>query len=100
MFSHIKPNITSSIIFYRLKLLNLLHLDIRKIINEFESGMKVNFLYDKEIEKLLEQYGNVRLIKKDLRKKLPRSYQFFLKELNNIFYMLTASPMHKQYKLS
>jgi SAM-dependent methyltransferase len=99
--SHIKPNITSSIIFYGLKLLNFLHLDISRIINEFQPDLEVNFLHDKEIEKLLEQYGTVRLIKKDLLKKMPKLYQFFLlKEIGHISYMVTASPMHKQYKLS
>ena len=99
--SHLKPNITSSIIFYGLKLLNFLHLDISRIIKEFELGLEVNFLYDKEIEKLLEQYGTVRLIKKDLLKKVPKLYQFFLvKEVGHISYMVTASPMHKQFKFS
>jgi|SRR5215212_3152298 len=99
--SHLKPNITSSIIFYGLKLLNFLRLDINRIIKEFELGLEVNFLYDKEIEKLLEQYGTVRLIKKDLLKKVPKLYQFFLvKEVGHISYIVTASPMHKQFKFS
>jgi hypothetical protein len=34
-------------------------------------------------------------------KKMPKLYQFFLlKEIGHISYMVTASPMHKQYKLS
>ena len=99
--SYIKPNITSSIIFYGLKLLNFFHLDISRILHEFQLGLEVNFLYDKEIEKLLEEYGTVRLIKKDLWKKIPKLYKFFLlKELGHISYMLTASSLHKQYKLS
>jgi hypothetical protein len=91
--SHIKPNITSSIIFYGLKLLNFLRLDIGRILNEIQPGLEVNFLYDKEVEKLLEQYGTVCLIKKDLWKKIPKLYKFFLlKELGHISYMVTASP--------
>jgi hypothetical protein len=46
-------------------------------------------------------YGIVRLIKKDLWKKIPKLYQFFLlKEAGHISYMVTALPMHNQYKLS
>jgi SAM-dependent methyltransferase len=87
--SYIFPNITSSVIFYGLKLLNFLHLDISRIINEFQPGLEVNFLYDKEIEKLLESYGNVRLIKKELWKKIPKLYKvFLLKEAGHISYML------------
>jgi SAM-dependent methyltransferase len=98
--SHIKPTITSSIIFYGLKLLNFLHLDISRILNEFQPGLEVNFLYDKEIEKLLEQYGAVRLIKKELWTKIPKLYQFFLlKEAGQVYYMVTALSMHKQNKL-
>jgi SAM-dependent methyltransferase len=90
--SHINPNITSSLIFYGLKLLNFFHLDISRILNEIQPGLEVNFLYDKKIEKLLEQYGTVHLIKKNLWKKIPKLYQcFLLKEAGHISYMVTAS---------
>jgi SAM-dependent methyltransferase len=75
--SHIKPNITSSLIFYGLKLLNFLHLDISRILNEFQLGLEVNFLYDKELEKLLEQYGIVRLIKKISGREYQNYINFF-----------------------
>ena len=75
--SHIKPNITSSIIFYGLKLWNFLHLDISRILNEFQLGLEVNFLYDKELEKLLEQYGIVRLIKKISGREYQNYINFF-----------------------
>jgi hypothetical protein len=90
-FSYLTPNLTSYIIFYRLKLLNFLHLDISKIINEFQPGLEVNFLYSEEIEKLLESYGIVNQIKKDLWSRVPKLYQlFFLKEAGHIPYMVTA----------
>jgi SAM-dependent methyltransferase len=99
--SYIMPIITSSIVFYGLKLLNFLKLDISRTINEFQPGLEVNFLYDKEIEKVLEQYGTVRLIKKELWKKIPKLYRLFLlKEAGHISYMVSASPIHKQNKLS
>jgi SAM-dependent methyltransferase len=99
--SYIIANITSSIIFYGLKLLNFLHLDVSRIINEFQPGLEVNFLYDKEIEKLLERYGIVRLIKKETLKNMPKLYKLFLlKELGRISYTVTASSAQKQHKLS
>jgi SAM-dependent methyltransferase len=99
--SHIIANITSSVIFYGLKLLNLLHLDFSRIINELQPGLEVNFLYDKEIEKLLERYGIVRLIKKEPWKKIPKLYKLFLlKEVADISYMVTASSAQKQQKVS
>ena len=51
--SHIIPNITSSIVFYGLKLLNTLHLNLSIIMNELRPGLEVNFLSGKEIESLL-----------------------------------------------
>jgi hypothetical protein len=45
--SYIIANITSSVIFYGLKILNLLHLDFSKIINEFHPGLEVSLLYNK-----------------------------------------------------
>ena len=94
--SYIIANITSSVIFYGLKLLNFLHLDVSRIINEIQPGLEVNFLYDREIEKLLEPYGIVRLIKKEPWKKIPKLYKFFLlKEAGHISYMVTASSAQK-----
>ena len=64
--SYIIANVTSSVIFYGLKLLNFLHLDVSRILNEFQPYLEENFLYDKEIEKLLERYGIVIRLKKKL----------------------------------
>jgi SAM-dependent methyltransferase len=98
--SHIIPNITSSVIFYGLKLLNFLHLDLSRIRIEFQPGLEVNFLYDKKLEKLLERYGKVNLIKKEMWK-MPNFYKFFLlKEFGSISYIVTASSVQQQHKLS
>ena len=88
--SYIITNITSSLIFYGLKLLNFLHLDVSRLINEFQPGLEVNFLYDEEIEKLLERYGIVCLIKKETWKNIPRLYKFFLLKEAAHIYMITA----------
>ena len=64
--SNIIANITLPVIFCGLKLLNFLHLYVSRILNEFQPNLEVNFLYDKEIEKLLERYGSVSRLKKKL----------------------------------
>ncbi|HEY7082044.1 MAG TPA: class I SAM-dependent methyltransferase, partial [Nitrososphaeraceae archaeon] len=56
--SYLIPKTTSSVIFYGLKFLNTLHLDMSKILKEFQLGLEVNFLHDEEIESLLKTYGN------------------------------------------
>jgi hypothetical protein len=46
--------------------INLLQLDVSKVIKDFQLGLEVNFLHDKEIEALLKTYGNeVSLLKKE-----------------------------------
>lgn len=90
--SYLIPGITSSIIFYGLKLLNLLHLDVSKIMSTFQLGLEVNFLHDKEIEALLKTYGNkVSLVKKDPTK-VPVLYRFFLlRTFGHISYIMQIS---------
>jgi hypothetical protein len=88
--SHLFPTISSRLIFYGLKLLNLLHIDASKIMNEFNPGLEVNFLGDKKIERLLRNYLTVYLINKT---PWPRSKLYrllFLKDLGHITYMLTS----------
>jgi hypothetical protein len=88
--SHLFPSISSRLIFYGLKLLNLLHIDATKIMKEFNPGLEVNFLGDKEIERLLGNYGTVYLINKTPwpRSKLYRL--FFIKDLGHVTYMVMA----------
>lgn len=87
--SYLIPHITSSIIFYGLKLINILNLDLSRLRKEFQPGLEVNFLSDKEIEKLLEPYGFVRTIqKKPSWKRIPKFYKvFLLKESGHISYV-------------
>jgi len=93
--SHLFPTISSWFIFYGLKLLNLLHIDASKIFKEFNPGLEVNFLGDKEIEKLLGSYGTVRLINKTPWPR-PMLYRLlFLKDFGHITYMLTVPSASK-----
>jgi len=91
--SHLFPKLTSSLIFYGLKLLNLLHLDASRIVSELLPGLEVNFLSEKEIEKLLGSYGRVCLIKKTPWPRRNMFRFFLLKDFGHISYIVTiASP--------
>jgi SAM-dependent methyltransferase len=89
--SYVFPTITSFLIFYGLKLLNALHLDISKITPNIQPGLEVNFFYDKDLEKLLKIYGNSpNLLQKDSWK-IPRFYRIFLlKDFGRISYSITV----------
>jgi SAM-dependent methyltransferase len=89
--SYLFPKLTSSLIFYGLKLLNFLHLDASRIVSELLPGLEVNFLGDKEIEKLLSTYGRVYLIKKTPWQR-PNLYRLLLlKDFGHISYVVTVS---------
>jgi hypothetical protein len=93
--SHIVPKLTSWLIFYGLKLLNLLHLDVSRIAGELLPGLEVNFLSEKEIEKLLGRYGVVKLIKKNPWPR-PKLYRLLLlKDYGHISYLVTQSMPHQ-----
>jgi len=88
--SHLFPQITSCMIFYGLKLLNFLRLDVSKIVVELLPGLEVNFLHRKQIEELFEQYGTIQLVKQTPWQ-VPRLYRFLLlKGLGHISYTITA----------
>jgi hypothetical protein len=58
--SYLIPQLTLSLmLFYSLKLLNLLHLDLHHILEEIQLGLEVSFLYEKELQKLLEYYDGM-----------------------------------------
>ena len=65
--SYIIPSLTSTLIFYILKFLNLLNLDMSPIIREFQPGLEVNFLHTAQLKRLLEDLGGkVQMFGKDL----------------------------------
>jgi SAM-dependent methyltransferase len=89
--SYLYPEITSSIIFYGLKFLNFINLDISKLIKEFSIGLEVNFLYERGVEKLLKNYGDARLIKR-IPWDVPLLYKFLLlKKYGHISYIVNIS---------
>ncbi len=64
--SYIIPSLTSALVFYMLKFLNFINLDINSIFKEFQLGLEVNFMNTVEIISLLEQLGGkVKMIGKD-----------------------------------
>jgi SAM-dependent methyltransferase len=96
--SYIVRNITASIIFYGLKLLNYLHLNVNKILPEFQPSLEVNFLSDKEIENLLQDYGTVYLIKKAPSEVRKLYRLFLLKDLGRISFLVKISSSHEVSK--
>lgn len=63
--SHIVPSLTSTLIFYSLKLFNLLNLDISSFVKEFQLGLEVNFMHTAQIKNILENlHGKVIIVNK------------------------------------
>jgi SAM-dependent methyltransferase len=90
--SHAFPQITSCLIFYGLKLLNFLRLDLSKIMGELLPGLEVNFLHPKQIEELLGKHGIIQLTKRTPWP-VPMLYRLLLlKELGHVSYVITAVP--------
>jgi SAM-dependent methyltransferase len=89
--SFVISSITSSIVFYGLKLVNFFNLDIRKVVTEFEPGLEVNFLSEKQIERLLKRHGFAHLLLK-VHWKVPKLYRLFLlREIGHISYIVARS---------
>lgn len=64
--SYMIPSLTSTLIFYMLKFLNLINLDMSPIIKEFQLGLEVNFMHTAELKRLLEKLGGkVKMVGKD-----------------------------------
>jgi SAM-dependent methyltransferase len=83
--SHLFPNLTSSIIFYLMKLLNFIHLGS---FHKFKPGLQVNFFNESELEEILGIYGSVHLLHRNPWK-VPELYRvFLLEDLGNIAYTL------------
>lgn len=98
--SYIIPHITSSTVFYGLKILNFLGLDISKIMADCKPGLEVNFFYEKKLYDMLRHYGTVQRMKKrpDKLSKLQRV--FFAKDIGHVSYIITSRAQHEQQQLS
>jgi SAM-dependent methyltransferase len=86
--SYIIPEFTSLLVFYGLKLINVLNLDLSHSTREIRPGLEVNFLHPKQLVKILGQYGNVHLLY-STPSEVTKSYKLFLlKERGLIVYTL------------
>ena len=79
---------TSFVVFYGLKLINFLKLDLSSFTKEIKPGLEVNFLHEKQLVTILSQYGSTYLLYKHPWN-IPKSYKLFLlKEFGHITYIL------------
>jgi SAM-dependent methyltransferase len=95
--SYVFPTLTSFIVFYGLKLLNFLKLDLSRFTKEIRLGLEVNFLHPDQISHLLSSYGSVHLLQKrsgyhgihNISGGVPASYRLLLlKDSGHITYIL------------
>lgn len=86
--SYIARSITTSIIFYALKLMNFVQFDLGKVIHEIQLGLEVNFMPSGQIQSLLEQLGGDLTMLKNDSWQIPLPYRFLLlKERGHITYL-------------
>jgi SAM-dependent methyltransferase len=74
--SYVIPSFVSFLIFYGLKLINHLKLDLA-FIGEIQPGLEVNFLLPEKLLKILSDYGSASLLKRS-KVEFPLAYRFFL----------------------
>jgi 2-polyprenyl-3-methyl-5-hydroxy-6-metoxy-1,4-benzoquinol methylase len=85
--SYIIPTMASFTIFYGLKLINLLGLDL-SFTSEIRPGLEVNFLHPNYLYKILNRYGSVCLFDKT-NMAFPFSYRLFmLQEKSHVTFIL------------
>jgi|SRR5215217_18999 SAM-dependent methyltransferase len=85
--SYIIPTFTSFVVFYGLKLINFLKLDL-SFTREIRPGLEVNILHPKQLVKILSTYGSISLLNKTPTE-VPKMYKLFLmKESGHITYIL------------
>ena len=82
--SYIISKFTSFVVFYGLKLINLLNLDIGRFMTEIKPGLEVNFLHEKQLTNILNQYGSVHLLEKQPWGRRILYKLFLLKEWGHI----------------
>ena len=90
--SYFIPSISSFFLFYALKFLNFLNIDLSKISDEIKPGLEVNFFNDIQLKKLLEKYGTVQQLRKKMVKRLKWKHLFLLKEQGHISYAVKIKP--------
>lgn len=60
--SRLIPSLTASIIFYSLKLIKVLNIDLTRLRRDIIPGLEVNFFHTGKLEKMLFRYGEVKEI--------------------------------------
>ena len=86
--SYVISSMTSSVIFYGLKLINLFKLDLRRLIKPIIPGLQVNFYSENELVDILNTYGEVRVIKKKPSRVLRFQKLFLQKEYGHVSFIL------------
>lgn len=85
--SFLVPEFTSAIVFYGLKLMNTLGINLGRVRNEFQLGLEVNFFSERRLKSMFELHSK-RI--HELRRspaKVPKFYRIFLlKDLGRISY--------------
>jgi SAM-dependent methyltransferase len=87
--SYIISSFSSAVIFYGLKFLNALRLDLSKLSDEIALDLEVNFFSEKQLIRLLSTFGNVNIIKKVPAPLSSYKKIFLLKEFGHITYIMT-----------
>jgi SAM-dependent methyltransferase len=82
--SNIFPGFTSSIIFYGLKLINFLKLDLSRLASTIIPGLEVRFYSERELESILGQYGEVKTIKRTRLRTSKLQRLFLQKEYGHV----------------
>ena len=82
--SYLFPGITSSEIFYLLKLINHFHIDLSKFSKEIVPGLEVNFFEERHLLDLLSEYGHVRILRKSRNPVSKYKKLLLLKEFGHI----------------
>jgi SAM-dependent methyltransferase len=82
--SYVIPSFTAAMIFYGLKVLNFLKIDLRKIAKDVVPGLEVNFFSEKELLHLLSRYGKPEIITKRESKSSKLQMLFLQKEFGHL----------------
>jgi SAM-dependent methyltransferase len=75
--SHVSRQLTSTILFYALKINKFLRFDVSKVIPDLRPGLEVNFLDDEYLLSMLRRHGKVEKVHYESYT-IPRSYKIFL----------------------
>jgi SAM-dependent methyltransferase len=87
--SYCFPPLTSTLVFYALKVINFLKLDLTRLIPDVRPGLEVNFLDEAFLLDVLREYGSVRKIHFDSYH-VPRLYRIFLlKQYGHSTYLIS-----------